>query len=1456
MNPNELILSYNGQEVTITPSPNLTFSSLLQQAHDLWRIKPSSSTPFHLCFPSGLSLDSASNLPVLTFLKAHNERRLIFLKKPPLAKRTLTELLQQQPTEGEEAEEAEEEEEEEEELNDKENQPVIQSSQKVSPSPYPANSLPLPPSPAPIYSQLWRIYTNYCLLGMKATLSSTAPISCPFDSLSSTHFVKLLEDCQIIPSSPSTSSSPPSSSPLPSFTRHQADLLHLTLTKKFTNKFPFEAFLSALSRTACAAYKFSSDPELLLDSLLLNHLLPLASRYNPMEHQPLLAHAGVRGLMERFDGFHSAVFACYQQGGWIGYSTFMQWTAEVKLTKLIAPAEISRCFLSAIPEGESAAWWAGAGKLRLDQSAFSTAISRLLTQGLSRKHPLNVYSMKALYQQCYNNPPPKVVKAQAGERKGVEKMVKALEAAFLPMWKTDGKRDYLLAGGQVRTNVSVETRGTKYEEINWEVLMEQDRVWATVERGLRLEAEKAAEMVEGKRQRLSIGSTGKPRPVPTAVKTAAAATKGSGRKPATGSGMQPPREDDAVFGSPKTPRVVALVTRTPITKKSAASEREDVEEEEDHSESEDEEDEHKEEMRKLEEQQKAMAAAALERRRKSMEVKERADKVRKEQEQGEKEREEQRLVAEEIRKQAEREMQRVAAEVARLDAEREERALKERAHKEKEEKEREQREREQREREVAEAHARRLSRERVERAMAELRLQREKEAEMAKQREMEKEQRELERLEREKKEAAMQREIAALKEQLAQQQHQAMAALLLQQQVMTNAAPAAASSLVKPEAEEEDEANVTVIQRPQQEKPSGLPAVVHLSHATAGLQSREATHVTPSHATSHTPSSLSSSSHSTLSFTSSSSAAISHSTIQVERALPTSTSSTTVPPAHSQPGDAKHQLKSAELDEDKEQDDEEDDTDTAHHMQFNVSHSHASDSEEDYSDEEYSEEDEERLPTPTAQATKAQPLAAAHKKDSEEEEEEEDDDGDDDVDATFAVGIDCSYSVNQSMASALLQPEEDVEAEESTVTDLDDANLLVAVDNSLLEPSLTVSTQHQLLSHSRTAVEKEEEDEEEEEDAEEDERTVQIHQPGKSADMESSFTEKHWNEVDPSTILREDTHRREEEEVEDGEEDDIVQPAEFDEAAHTERVRLLQVELKERVEARRRLLRRASYMEEMEEKRMQEELKSKQAALLQLRMLKAKQLREMEIQRQAAEKVAAAQQADKAAKERQAAEEAQAAKQSEAERQKRAVEEAEAARKSEIQRKHAREVSMDARLLSKQKVTQWEGLVRAVERGDTFSRWYDSWWSKPKPKFLRVSIIGKEAKLWWGSDMFHAEKHIDLAEVVEVVTGGESKIAGRLPMDQLLCAFTLVTEERQIHLVAASHATREVWMTFFTRWLQQFKAEQAMQQKAKEQRKSISTTAATKSSTEQVKDGTRQSGGQVKEVKKSAERVQ
>ena len=262
----------------------------------------------------------------------------------------------------------------------------------------------------------------------------------------------------------------------------------------------------------------------------------------------------------------------------------------------------------------------------------------------------------------------------------------------------------------------------------------------------------------------------------------------------------------------------------------------------------------------------------------------------------------------------------------------------------------------------------------------------------------------------------------------------------------------------------------------------------------------------------------------------------------------------------------------------------------------------------------------------------------------------------------------------------------------------------------------------------------------------------------------------------------------------------LGQPAgEWDEATHEARVQALQVELKERVEARRRKLRRASYVEEMEERRLQKELEAKQRALQQLRLLRVKQ--------QAQEQLAAL-----ALQKQQEADERERKQRKDKEN----VNQAQLKRRSTDNSKPTHTHTPSSLVMRKRiKQAHYDRLLKAVERGDTFTKYYDSWYCKPKPKFVRVVCLtsptpstaagqhsadgggGPTMKLSWGSDMFNMDKSIDLSSVVKVQRGSECAVASKLPVLLHSRAFSLSTAEgKTLHLVAPTQATREVWLSF------------------------------------------------------------
>ena len=274
---------------------------------------------------------------------------------------------------------------------------------------------------------------------------------------------------------------------------------------------------------------------------------------------------------------------------------------------------------------------------------------------------------------------------------------------------------------------------------------------------------------------------------------------------------------------------------------------------------------------------------------------------------------------------------------------------------------------------------------------------------------------------------------------------------------------------------------------------------------------------------------------------------------------------------------------------------------------------------------------------------------------------------------------------------------------------------------------------------------------------------------------------------------------------------------EWNEAAHEARVAALQVELKERVEARRRKLRRASYMEEMEEKRLQKELDAKQRALQQLRLLRVKQEAEAQLAALAAHKQQQAAEEQRALKERTDKENKQQQPpqpQPQLAQKRRSTSQNNQTLTTQ-QPTHTRTPSSLV-MRKRIKAAHYDRLLKAVERGDTFTKYYDSWYCKPKPKFVRVVCLyspagggasssqsaggGSESavmKLTWGSDMFNMDKSLDLSAIVKVQRGSECAVAAKLPVELHARAFSVTTaDNRTLHLVAPTQATREVWLSF------------------------------------------------------------
>ena len=1355
----DVSIVHNNQLYSIPVTAATTFSFLLHRAHQLFNIQPDAACPFQLTNSAGASFDKLGDSSVLSCVK--DDRRLMFGPREAPVKRTLTQLLhsvdvmkQREPEERQDDDDdddddssSDDDDDQDDDSGDKENrqQDGSQTPQKTaaagkdaaaSPSAAATQScVPLPASSSPIQSQLWRIFTFYCLQGVKAASSSSSSPSAsaaasPFESLSSSSWVRLLEDCLVVNSTAAASPPPAASSCVP-LSRHQAELLHLTVSKR-SGRFSYEAFVLSLCKVGVAAYRHQLQPAAALSTLLLQHILPLAQRDNPLQHAPLLSHPMLAAVTTAFSAFITAAFTAYAGASsssnpdFLSFAAYSQWLSDCKLTKLVPAAETSRCFVLSVDEdGEMRA---DGCRLRLSRAGFQQCVGRLILQGLGRKQPVNAFVAKALFAHCQSNLSlqHRLLKATPADRKALERMQKSLDAACQLLVKQDGKRDYLQAAATIRSALPQPPPLTAFQQQPWQQLMARDAAFAAVAASLSTHTDADATGRAGAAARLSAGKAARR---PAAVKTAPSASKpaSSGKKAAKS--VRPPAAADAaveasdLFASPKTPRVVALVPRTPAAKKSADSRR-PAETESSEEEEEDEDEDEEEEQRR----------AAAERERQL---------------------------------QADREL-RAQKETEEVKAREEEARLQEQRRREEDERQQEQARLVRQQQEEAEAEKAR-ARQREE-AAREDRWQKEKEAEVAKMREQE-------RQEREGKEQQMQREIQQLRDALAAQQQQHKRRSSSKQRPAAAVAPARAAAApssgqqLQPKHEEETKTAIS-----------------------SGIEQDAATAARPLAAVSPTVFSGSSNSEARVSDAAPAAARSPSAGVQLpsapaivsapaapilqERPLPTTllparlpsqrlslTATTEQRPSSGRTEamaeavlpeeEFKVQPAAAQLEEEEElssedeseSEEEEEAKEDPRRLMF-----HASMSQADSSDDEDEDEDADDSSRQQQQAE------AAGQGDSEEE--EEDDESEDEAVGPLTVAIDCSYSVNQSRASLALES-----------GDAEDGELQAALDNSLTNVTRTIHSIN--VSHSQ------------------------------SHDLPS-----HQQPDVPAAPALSASEEEEEEELSGP----AVYPAPFDSALHEERLRLLQAELKEVLAARRRLQRRASYMEEVEDKRLQEELKSKQRAILQLKMLRAKQERERakaeeeqeRARRRAAAEEAEAQQrleAEEAERQREQAEQESRAKAEREESWRKATLQAEAARRAQQQQEQLAAAaassppsppsvpSLPPSLLS-------SSLIRAVESGDTFLRYYCGWWRKPKSKFVRVSH--SSLRVYWGKDCYHLSKWIEIAQVQQVREASQSSAASTVPVELLGQALSIECEDgkRSLHLVASNHATREVWRRY------------------------------------------------------------
>ena len=144
--------------------------------------------------------------------------------------------------------------------------------------------------------ELWNIFTHYSLHGSPRDPSRLLGLQ----------FLKLCKDSKVM--EPTMTDTPMS----------QADL-HLIVTSVLKNsshqvsdhRLDYAEFLSCLSRVAQRCYSNAPTSEDAMQLLLMDNILPLASRRHPVQLQPILSQPAVEALFEFYEEALHDIFRYY-----------------------------------------------------------------------------------------------------------------------------------------------------------------------------------------------------------------------------------------------------------------------------------------------------------------------------------------------------------------------------------------------------------------------------------------------------------------------------------------------------------------------------------------------------------------------------------------------------------------------------------------------------------------------------------------------------------------------------------------------------------------------------------------------------------------------------------------------------------------------------------------------------------------------------------------------------------------------------------------------------------------------------------------------------------------------------------------------------------------------------------------------------------------------------------------
>ena len=283
-------------------------------------------------------------------------------------------------------------------------------------------------SPGELQTELWRIFTMYCVQGTSGT-----------DRLVMHQFYHVIRDCKVVG---------------PLLTRAECDVIFVRETQGKENKMSYDDFLGGLMRVAHMYYtrkraKQKKDPlpeGKAFRELLVHHVLPHAYRWDPSKLAVHLESDEVDAVFEQHRAFLVLVFRLYSDHKThMSYAGYLRFCKEVEIDTIgLTVSEMAIAFLASKDEPEDGEWLKYHHRGELDIPEFVEAIGRCALMGFSKSStspPVDL--VKAIFLHMAQGKRFSSLSCEYGHRDRRMEAAKSLQASVVAMWNSDHKKDYL-----------------------------------------------------------------------------------------------------------------------------------------------------------------------------------------------------------------------------------------------------------------------------------------------------------------------------------------------------------------------------------------------------------------------------------------------------------------------------------------------------------------------------------------------------------------------------------------------------------------------------------------------------------------------------------------------------------------------------------------------------------------------------------------------------------------------------------------------------------------------------------------------------------------------------------------------------------------------------------------------------------------------------------------------------